>query len=779
MRRRRRALAIGLSAVSIATGCVLGLSVYLLRDIPTLRLSDFVDLSAASLVYANDGTLIGRFAGNGDRRPLQTLQEAGRNIQLAFIAAEDKDFYRHVGIDPVAIVRSAIDDIRHHAIRSGGSTITQQTVKLAMFPRQERTLRRKLQEMALALELEHRQTKTQILSEYLNAIYFGRMNGVPVYGIESAALHVFGRRAKDVTVAQAALLAAIPNNPSFFSLRRHPDRVRNRQIRILSKMRELKFLSAREYAAALGAPVLSEVRHDATLLAPYESKMPFILAQVSRLAPQMISESERIPLEQARDQLESGGYRIYTSIDQQLQSRVANILHNSGFPPPVTYTVHDRFSAHVVHNAEEEVGLVLLQNRSARILALAGGRSYATNQVDHAVARRQAGSSLKPLVVYGPALEQGIITPGSIVDDIPREYPDPYAANGEWTPLNWDQKYHGLMTVRDALMQSYNLPAIELLNQMGPQTGARFAWQLGLTGIEREDANSLGLAIGGTHGGVSPLELASAYASLPAGGVYTESSLIDRIDDAFGNPIYKRHARPRRVFSNNTAALLTTMLEQVIKSPYGTAHSLHALLSHGDVAGKTGTTDNNRDAWFVGYTPQYTMSAWVGYDIPHALLTTPRYHESTRATKLFGQILAPLIALRHDRFTLPSGIMPYLICTKSGLLASPLCKAVHETETDYFCATSAPAEVCRDHQLVLTVKIAGKRYLATELTPPEDIRTEILFNRPAVTIDQKHKNDAPTDLFESIPTQSDPRGGAPLVDVQRSSTTVTPPPPSP
>ena len=779
MRRRRTALALGLSAVSVAAGCVLGFGAYLLRDIPTLRMSDFVDLSAASLVYASDGTLIGRFAGHGDRRPLHSLQAAGKNIPLAFIAAEDKDFYRHVGIDPVAIVRSAIDDIRHGAIRSGGSTITQQTVKLAMFPRQERTLRRKLQEMALALELEQRQTKPQILLEYLNAIYFGRMNGVPVYGIESAALHVFGRRAQDVTAAQAALLAAIPNNPSFFSLRFHPDQVRKRQIRILSKMRELKFLSSREYAAAISAPVLSEVRHDAALLAPYESKTPFILAQVSRLAPQMIAESERIPLEQARDQLESGGCRIYTSIDRELQARVANVLHSSGFPPPITYTVRGRFGAHIVRRAEEEAGLVLLQNRSARILALAGGRNYARNQVNHTLTRRQAGSSLKPLVVYGPALEQGIITPGSIVDDIFREYPDPYATNGVWTPQNWDRKYHGLMTVRDALMQSYNLPAIELLSDMGPQTGARFAWQLGLSGIEREDANSLGLAIGGTHGGVSPLELASAYATLPAGGVYTEPSLIDRIDDAFGNPIYERRARPRRVFSTNTAALLTTMLEQVIKSPYGTAHNLHALQNLGDVAGKTGTTDDNRDAWFVGYTPQYTMSAWVGYDIPHALLTTPPYHESMRATKLFGQIMEPLIARRRDQFAFPAAIRPYRICTKSGQLASPLCKAVNETETDYFPVSSAPTDVCRDHQLVMTVRVAGKRYLATELTPPEDIRTEILFNRPPVAIDPRRTHAAPTDLSESLPTQSDPRGGAPLTDIQRNSTTVTPPPPSP
>lgn len=768
-----------LSAVSVATGCALGLSAYLLRDIPPLRLSDFVDLSAASLVYANDGALIGRFAGNGDRRPLQTLQGAGKNVQLAFIAAEDKDFYRHAGVDPFAIARSALDDIRHHAIRSGGSTITQQTVKLAMFPRQERTLRRKLQEMALALELEQRQSKAQILLEYLNAIYFGRMGGVPVYGIESAALHLFGRRARDLTPAQAALLAAIPNNPSYFSVRSHPDRVLKRQTRILARMRELHFLSEQAYTTALNARVLSGVRHDAVLLAPYESRMPFILAQVSRLAPQMIAESEGIALDQAREQLESGGYRIYTSIDQQLQLRIGSILHSKNFPPPITYTVHDQSGAHVIHHAEEEVGLVLLQNRSARILALAGGRSYATNQVDHSLARRQAGSSLKPLVVYGPALEQGIITPGSIVDDIPREYPDPHAPNGEWTPLNWDQKYHGLMTVRDALMQSYNLPAIELLNEIGPQTGARFAWQLGLAGIEREDANSLGLAIGGTHGGVSPLELASAYASLPAGGVYTESSLIDRIDDAFGNPIYVRRVEPRRVFSSSTASLLTTMLKEVIRSPYGTAHGLHSLLSYGDVAGKTGTTDDNRDAWFVGYTPQYTMSVWVGYDIPHALLTTTKYHESMRATRLFGQILEPLIARRHARFTLSGVIRPYLICAKSGLLASPLCKAAHATETDYFPVFAAPAAVCRDHQLVLTVRVAGKRYLATELTPPEEIRTEILFNRPPVTLDPSHRNAAPTDLPESIPAQGDPRGGTPLLDTQRSSTMVTPPPPSP
>ncbi|MCY0892413.1 MAG: transglycosylase domain-containing protein [Acidibacillus sp.] len=777
--KKQTVLALALGGIAVITGFAIGISTYLLKDIPALRLSDFVDLSAASLVYASDGSVLGRFASEGDRRPLTSLQDAGLPLEDAVIAAEDKDFYHHIGIDPLAIVRSAWDDLHHQSIRSGGSTITQQTVKLAMFPNQERTVRRKVQEMVLALELEHRQSKQQILLEYVNALYFGRVHGVPLYGVESAALHIFGRHAKDLSPAQAAFLAAIPNNPTYFSLEQYPEHVLDRQHYILGKMHTLGYLHDGDFLHAMAEPVLQEVRHDRILYAPYESNSPYILAQVSHLAPRLIAQSEGISQSQAQTELESRGYRIYTSIDPSLQQRMEQTIATTrDFPPDLTVVSMGRQRKNKRH-VQEQLGMVIIQNTSGRIVALAGGRNFAKSQVDHTLMRRQAGSALKPLVVYGPALEHGIITPGSVVDDIPETYYDPNSPSKQWFPMNWDNQFHGLMTARDALMHSYNLPAISLLNQMGPQIGAHYAWELGLAGIEKSDANSLGLAIGGTRGGVSPEELAAAYSTLARGGLYTEPSLIDRIDDSLGKQVYRHEVRTHRVFHTEVAALLTTMLKQVIESPYGTAHTIARSLHHVDVAGKTGTTDNNKDAWFVGYTPSYTMSTWVGYDFPHALLTTAHYAEPLRPQKLFVRVLGPVITQRREHFALPATIHPYVICTKSGLLASPLCKAAHDTEIDYFAAGTEPTDICHSHQIVFTTVVNGVRVLATEYTPLYEIKTEILFNRPAITLDQKLQKYAPRDITESIPTELDPRGGFPLSDFQPSSTTVTPLSPSP
>lgn len=762
--RRRRTFLLGGGLVSLSLGVALGFFAFLARDVPPLDLAAFTDLSAASLVYARDGSLLGRFASAGDRRPLRCLADAGKVAPAAFIAAEDKDFYRHPGIDPAAILRSIWNNVRRRRITSGASTITQQTVKLAMFPRQERTWRRKLQEMALALELERKQSKSQILLEYLNALYFGEMRGVPVYGIESAALHSFGMPARALSPAQAALLAALPNNPAALSPWRHPQAALSRQRWILERMLEVGSLTPKECAAALREPVLGELSRDTRWIAPYESRTPFIVAAVSRLAPPLIAHALHISEFEAKTLLQTGGYRVYTSIDPRLEKRVEAALSDKNqFPPPVAYSYRNAGGRAVPVQAQEQAGIVALENGTRRILALGGGRDFQVSEVDHTTTLRQPGSLLKPLVVYGPAIEKGLVTPASVVDDAPRHYYDPNARTHDWFPLNWDGKFHGLMTVRDALMQSYNVPAIDIIGRLGTELAAGYGRALGLHDIAREDEESLGLAIGGIRGGVSPLQLAGAYATLPAGGIYSEPTLIDRIEDASGHTLYERTYQPARVFSPTTAYLLTHMLESVIASPYGTAHRLAALARPGTLAGKTGTTDDNRDAWFVGYTPRLTMSVWVGYDIPHPLRTDGSYHENARPARLFGRILAPDLRIAPT-FPMPGGVRRYHVCTKSGDLAGPLCIAAHDDEWDVLADDSAPRAMCRMHRLVLTTRVDGKRVLATEFTPPDEIAREILIDRPPENLRPEDVRYTPEDLDRAIPAQADPRGGWPLAD---------------
>lgn len=764
-RKKQHWLLISSLSGSVMIGCALGLLAYLLSDIPSLQLSAFTELPAATLIFSSDQSLLGRFAALGDRRPLTSLDAAGKYLPQAFIAAEDKDFYRHKGIDVSAILRSAWGNMRHRAITSGASTITQQTVKLALFPRQQRTIRRKLQEIVLAMQLERYQTKQQILLEYLNAVYFGQMHGIPIYGIESAALHAFGQHAKDLTVAQAAFLAAIPNNPERYAIAHRSKQVTARQRWILTKMLDHRELSRSAFNKAIHDNIFGQLVVSPLLSSPYESLSPYIAVQVSRAAKTLIAQVEHTSEHTAQAELQSGGYRIYTSIDASMQNRVDQALSASDFPQPISYTYVDRLGQHTVMHADEQVGTVVVENRTGRILAIGGGRHFTTDEVDHTLIRRQPGSTLKPLIVYGPAIENRLLTAGTIIDDLPRHYYDPNASGEDWFPQNWDHQFHGLLTARDALMQSYNGPAIEVISHVGTRAAMHTARQLGLDGITQEDAQSLGLAIGGTAGGVSPTEMAAAYATLAQNGVYRSLSLIDRIENEAGQTIYRRPcASERIVFARGTTAILTTMLESVIQDPVGTAHVLKKSISTTDVAGKTGTTDDNRDAWFIGYTPNYTMSTWVGYDIPHPLINHGPFHETSRPIRIFAQVLGPIIIHHKSVFPLPAHYHKYLICTKSGQLAGPLCRAAHETEWDIFADDTAPTSVCSLHRLVLTTQHDGRKVLATDLTPVSEMKQEILLDRIPASLDPKDRYLTPRDHEESIPHESDPRGGYPLTD---------------
>ncbi len=712
-------------------------------------------------MFDGAGNLIGRFASQGDRRPLRRLADSGANLQHALLAAEDKDFYRHFGIAPAAIARSAWNNLRRRAITSGASTITQQTVKLALFPRQERTWRRKAQEMVLAVLLERRQSKDQIFLEYMNAIYFGRMHGVPVYGAQSAALHAFGVPARRLTVAQAALLAALPNNPAGLSPWGHPRRAIARQRWILARMRDTGMIDAERYRQARAERVLAELTTNPLLTAPYESKTPYIVAAVSRAAPALIARALGTSELAAQAGLQTGGYRIHTSIDPGMEAAVTRLLEDPHFfPPPQSYVYAARGGPRLAPRADEQAGMVAIDNLTRRIVALGGGRNFRRDQVDHTVMRRQPGSALKPLIVYAPAIERGLLTPGSIVDDEPRHYYDPHSRDHDWFPQNWDGRFHGLMTVRDAVMQSYNGPAIEVLQELGPRTAAEYGWSLGLSGVTGEDAQSLGLAIGGIRGGVSPLELAQAYATLPGGGLYAPATLIDSIENADGRVIYSATHDLRRVFSPTTAHLTTRMLQSVIASPYGTAHLLAALQKTVDIAGKTGTTDDNRDAWFVGYTPRFTVSAWVGYDIPHSLGTSS--HESSRPLRLFRELCRTSSMADSGRFSALPAARRVKICTKSGELAGPLCDAAGAAEWDAFAAGTEPHSVCRLHRIALTTLAGGRRVLATELTPAAQIRREIVLDRRPTPLEERDMRFAPDDERQCMPDSPDPRGGAPL-----------------
>lgn len=790
-KRRRARLMILVSILALTVGSSFALTASYVKTLPILDPNALNETSQSTLVYSADHQWLGCFAADGDRRPLRSLRDAGVWLARAFIAAEDKDFFHHHGVDFSAIARSAFQDVKSRAIVGGGSTITQQLVKLTIFPRQQRTIERKVQEMLLSLELERRENKPTILLQYLNALYFGKMGGVQVYGVESAALHAFGKHARDLTPAQAALLAAIPNHPVRYALRADNKHLAHRQAYILSRMHDLQMLSDTLYRRAVAEQPLAHLSKASLQATPYESMYPYVMTQVSREAPALIANALQMSPLEAELQLQTKGLRIVTTIDSRLQHAVHNVM------------AQDRLFLAAQEKLREEAGVALVSTADSRILAIGGGRDFAQNEVDHTLALRQPGSALKPLIVYAPALDAHRLTPGSIVDDAPRNFPDPNAKNHIWFPKNWDSKFHGLMTVRDALMQSYNAPAISILEAIHPATGYQYAEALGLHGLAREDAMSLGLAIGGIRGGVSPLELASAYASLGNGGKYTQSHLIERIEDRDGHVIYQAHPHAVPVFSRATAHMMTAMLKSVLASPYGTAYPLHSLA--GTWAGKTGTTDENKDAWFIGYNDALTISIWMGYDLPRTIKDAPHRTLAGHPLGLFSalahtkEIAQALRTYGHTaqaakiRATDPSFVRAH-VCTKSGALASPYCIAAGDDEWDEFPKGTEPTSVCLMHRQIAVTSFQQQWVLATTETPPSEIRWMIFLDRHVLPQDPKlDKKYEPLDWKMIIPTRADPRGGVPLSEVdeaqnpslsgdpsdQASSMTVTPLPPSP
>ena len=790
-KRRRARLMVLVSTLAVTVGSAFALTASYVKTLPTLDPNTLNETSQSTLVYSADQQWLGCFAADGDRRPLKSLRDAGAWLPRAFIAAEDKDFFHHHGVDFSAIARSAFQDMKSRSIVGGGSTITQQLVKLTIFPRQQRTIERKIQEILLALELERREAKPTILLQYLNALYFGKMGGVQVYGVESAALHAFGKHARDLTPAQAALLAAIPNQPTRFALRADNVHLARRQAYILSRMRNLQMLSNAAYRHAVIEQSLAHLNPERLHPAPYESMYPYVMTQVSREAPTLIANALQMTPLEAELQLQTRGLRIVTTIDSHLQRAVHAVM------------TQDRLFLTAKDRLREEAGVALVSTADSRVLAIGGGRDFTQNEVDHSLALRQPGSSLKPLIVYAPALDAHRLTPGSIVDDAPRNFPDPNAQNHIWFPKNWDSKFHGLMTVRDALMQSYNGPAISILEGIHPATGYQYAEALGLHGLAREDAMSLGLAIGGIRGGVSPLELASAYAAFGHDGSYTPTHLIERIEDRDGHVIYQAHPHAIPVFSRATTHMMTNMLQSVLASPYGTAYPLHTLA--GTWAGKTGTTDENRDAWFIGYNRALTVSIWMGYDLPHPIPDAPRgtltghplgLFSALAHTKEMAQALRTYGRITHaEKAGSPdAAFVRAHVCTKSGALASPYCIAAKDDEWDEFPKGSEPTSVCLMHRQIAVTSYQHQWVLATTETPPAEIRWMIFLDRRVMPQDKAlDKKYEPLDWKMIIPTRADPRGGTPLCEIgeapepsastdplnQASSMTVTPLPPSP
>lgn len=558
--------------------------------------------SQTSLVYDSSGELISTLKGEKDVYYLG-IDSIPYYVKTAFISTEDKKFYSHNGIDFKGILRAAKAIITDRKISQGGSTITQQLAR-NIYLSYEKTWERKVEEMFIAMELEKLYDKSEILEFYINNVYFS--NGY--YGIQAASKGYFNRDVKQLSLSQMVFLCAIPNNPSLYDPVVNMENTLKRRDRVLLAMKEDGKITNEEYEAAIAEEIVLErpvteknnyaetyIYYSATRKLMEAKGFEFRYRFADTAAEAEYDEAYRAMYEECQKSLYTGGYRIYTSIDLNLQDRLQAAVDEG-------LAEFDEVSEEGIYTLQGAA--TCIDNATGRVAAIVGGREqnlpgYTLNRAYQSF--RQPGSAIKPLIVYTPILETGNYTPSTIVVD----------EKTEEGPKNSNDSYEGNITLRRAVTQSKNTVAWALFQELTPKVGLSYIEKMNFSKIEDGDY-VLSTALGGFTTGVSPVEMASAYATLANDGIYREPNCIVKILDADGEVLVGETQEETQVYKENAARMMTDMLKGVLTEGTGKGLSIDGIA----LAGKTGTTNDNKDGWFVGYSAYYTTSVWVGYDLP-------------------------------------------------------------------------------------------------------------------------------------------------------------------
>ena len=655
--------------VFLGGGAAFGLVVVSLKDLPTWD-PKVMQPNNATLIYDANGNLLTEI-GLEHRIPVD-IKDVPADVKKAFLAAEDHRFYQHYGLDFRALARAVWANVTGGFGEQGGSTITQQLAK-NVFLSEDKRLQRKIQEAFLAIQIERHYTKEEILGMYLNWVYFGE----GAHGIESASRVYFGKSAADLELHEAALLAGLLKAPS--ALSQNPEAAANRRNTILDLMYSYEFISEEQLVEAKAQPVELGVRaagagRNSNSRYPYPHFVDYVIdTLVDRYGEVRVFKE---------------GLRVYTTIDPKIQQAAEEALANESNYP---LTVRDDRGV-----LQPQAAMVVLDPSNGHIKALVGGREHTQQRGWNRATRerRQPGSAFKPIIAYGPAIEYLGMGPASVFDDVPIEYPN-------WTPKNYGGGHRGLLTMRTALADSVNIPAVKALEAVSASRGVDFAKKLGISTLE-PDRHNLAIALGGLTHGVTPLEMAAAYGAFANGGIYIEPTAITRVENMRGDLLEEHIPVKTQAMKATTAYLITDMLRTAVTSGTGT----RANLGDRPVAGKTGTTDNETNTWFCGYTPDLVGVVWMGYDDQRKSL--PRGSAGgVYPAQIWRQVMSKALAGVPPRaFPQPAGIVTATVDSKSGFLPGPLTPAAHQV-TDKFVRGTVPTKVDDAHVLVEICPTSG------------------------------------------------------------------------
>ncbi|GKX27985.1 hypothetical protein SH1V18_04650 [Vallitalea longa] len=777
----------------------LGFAKSIIDSAPDINVEDIVPKGYASFIYDQDGNEIVQLHGSNANRIYVELDEIPTYLRDGFIAIEDERFWQHNGIDIKGIFRAIFTNLKSGSLAEGASTITQQLIKNNILST-ETSFERKIQEQYLAIQLEKKSDKETILENYLNTIGLGRGTN----GVQAAANKYFNKDVSELTIAESAVIASITKNPSYYDPVTYPENNKKRQSRILTKLLEQEKITQAQYDEAINEDVYNNIQIVNKSFAGNSSYSYYVDEVISRVIDDLMVKKGYTE-SQASNLIYRGGLSIYCNQDSDIQKIVDETYTNEDFFPKknvdyavrlfYTVTIKDKdghkkdinkdktfdtdqeaadYMEQVKKELEDEGNTIISDNsisvpqpqsamaiidqHTGYVKAISGGRgekvgnrtfNRATNS------KRHPGSTFKTLAAYLPAIDTAGYTLATVIDDVPSKLPNmPYG----W-PKNYYRQYKGLSTVREGLKYSMNILAVKTLNDVGVQTGYDYLIKLGFsTLVENETVNGknytdkgLSLALGGLSQGVTVLELTAAYAAIANDGVYIEPTFYSRVLDHDGKLLLQKEPVTRTVMKETTAFLLTDALVDVC-SPGGTGYPVH--FNGMPIAGKTGTSSDDVDLVFAGYTPYYTAVVWKGYDQQQEQVYVRNgYHKA-----IWKEVMQRIHKdLPRKEFNKPSGIVTAKICTESGKLAVPgLCdhdQRGSTVRTEYFAKGTEPTEPCDVHVKAVICKDSG--LMATE-NCPESSKEELVYIQrpiPFVPQDPNRPPDIADRQYELLPSK--------------------------
>lgn len=725
----------------------------IIDDTPHVSASDVKPKGFTTFVYADDGsTEIERFVSSGSNRVYKSVDEIPKDLQHAFVAIEDERFYKHNGIDLQGIARAAVVGIaRGGNFTEGASTLTQQLIKNNVFPNftKEKTFydkfQRKIQEQYLALQIEKKMDKSEIIESYLNTINLGQN----CLGVQAASQRYFGKDVSDLTLSECAVIAGITQSPSTYDPITHPDNNKVRRNKVLKNMLEQDYISQKQYDEALADDVYARIQTTNTA-SQADNTYSYFVDALAQQVIQDLKDQLGYTDTQAYNAVYSGGLSIYSTQNQTMQqicdeeanddsnypglkeygldyaltvTRADGSTENYGSNNIKNYVKEtygkdqgllyssedaaramveewkatiaregDTYDERITITPQPQSSITIMDQKTGQIKAMVGGRGEKASSLGlnraYQGSKRQPGSTFKILAAYAPALDSCDKTLATTIDD------EPYTLKNGQVLRNANKQYGGTTTLREGIKRSINVVAVKLSDEITQELGYEYCQKFGISTLVKnktingkvfDDSTSQTLALGGITEGVYNYEMCAAYATIANGGEYNKPTLYSKVVDHDGNVLLDGTGESHTVLKDSTAYLLTSAMEDVVNSGTGTACQLPNM----PVAGKTGTTTSNKDLWFCGFTPYYTCAVWGGYDDNKEC----DYDTSFRF-RLWKGIMSRIHEnLEEKDFKVPSSVERKSICTITGKLAGSGCPSI----TEYFAKDTLPTETCSGH----------------------------------------------------------------------------------